>query len=344
VEECLARYPEYAKQLRPLLRTVYFLNIGPNSTPFPAHQTPGRKEIAGYLKKRPAPQFYLPAFRRLTLAVAMVIALLVTTTAQAQSALPGENLYDWKRASENVWRAVSPDVVATDIAIANRRIEEQRAVADDPQLSATVMTDYLEVLRRLEAVQDARSLALIVPAVQAHQQTLIEVSAVVAVSSAPLNKYLIEETDDFSTQAAAVVASADVPINQPAPTATRVPPTATRVPPTATRVPPTATNVPPTATEVPPTATEVPPTATATEVPPTATATEVPPTSTPIETEVPPTPTLAPPSPTPVPPTPVPPTPTPVPPTPVPPTPVPPTPMPPTPTEEAPVLPQSGSE
>jgi hypothetical protein len=309
VEECLARYPEHAKQLRPLLRTVYFLNVGPNSKAFPAFQSPNRPAITEYLQKRPQQPRRMLAFPRLAFTVAMlVMALLVTTTAQAQSAIPGDNLYDWKRTSERVWRAVSVDVVATDIALANRRINELRAVAHDSQLSADAMEGYLEVLTRLEAINDTESLALIVPVVQSHQQTLSEVSGV---ANSNMSNYLVDEIETFSSQAAAIVASASV--SEVLPTATRIPPTATRVPPTSTKIPPTATEIPPTATEVPPTATEVPPTAT--QVPPTATV--VPPTA----TEVPPTATQVPPTVTEVPPTQIPPTQ--IPPTSVPPTPVP---------------------
>jgi hypothetical protein len=214
-------------------------------------------------------------FQRTTLTVAMLVAvLLVSGTAHAQSALPGEAFYPWKRASEQAWRALSPNPIATDIMLAERRLAEWIAVSDDPSRSDTAMADYLEVLGRLESTHDvAATVALIVPALQQQQQTLSDAN----LPTTELDTYLVEVATIVPPTPTEVPSTA----TQIPPTATEVPPTATEIPPTATEVPSTATEVPPTATEIQPTATEVPPTAT--EVPPTAT--EVPPTA----TEVPPT-------------------------------------------------------
>ncbi|MDO9300781.1 MAG: sigma-70 family RNA polymerase sigma factor [Anaerolineales bacterium] len=262
LDECLLLYPEYAVQLSPLLETALLLNLGRDVEPLSTFTAYTRSAVTQYVQTHPRqPQIIIkPMFQRAALTFAMLVAaFFVTGTVHAQSALPGEPFYSWKRTSEHAWRAVSPDPVATDIILAERRLNEWIAVSNDPMQNANAMSSYLEALSKLESIDDVETLTLVVPVLQSQQQTLNNAG----LSNTELNNYLNEVA-----------------------TPTRVPPTATPVPPTAT-----ATSVPPTATA---TATPVPPTATATatEVPPTATATEVPPTA----TEVPPTavPTLIP--------------------------------------------------
>jgi len=179
---------------------------------------------------------------------------------------------------------LSINPAATDIILAERRLNEWIAVANDPARNSDAMTEYMDVVNRLEATNDVATLTLVVPALQQQQQKLDDAG----LANSDLDNYLTVVVPNLPV---VLSTPTKVPPTQVPPTATQIPPTATEVPPTATEVPPTATEVPPTATEVPPTATEVPPTAT--EVPPTATevpptATEVPPTQVP-PTEVPPT-------------------------------------------------------
>jgi hypothetical protein len=88
----------------------------------------------------------------------IMLALLTAGTAYAQSALPGDLFYEWKLASELVWRAVSPNPVAADIAIVNRRIEEMNAVAEDPVRYARALEGYFEAVDRLRSELDAETL------------------------------------------------------------------------------------------------------------------------------------------------------------------------------------------
>ncbi len=304
LDECLARYPKHAEELKLLLQTALLLNRGRSVVPSPTFHAYTRSAVVQYIRSHPRQprNMIMPLFQRSALAFAMLMmALIVTGTAQAQSALPGDTFYPWKRTSEQVWRAISLDPVATDIMLSERRLNEWLAVSDDPALSNNAMNNYLAALTKLETVKDVQTLTLIMPALQSQQQTLNNVG----LSNSDLDDYLVDVANSIP---------ATVATNVP-PTATNIPPTATNVPPTATNVPPTATDVPPTATDVPPTATDVPPTATdvpptATDIPPTATkvsptATKVPPTAVP--TSIPPTavPTSIPPTavPTSIPPT-----------------------------------------
>jgi len=86
-----------------------------------------------------------------TTLAAIVLALVVAGTVYAQSALPGEAFYRWKLASENAWRAVSPDPVGTDLAIADRRVDELIAVDNNPVLHSQALDAYLEVVARLQS-------------------------------------------------------------------------------------------------------------------------------------------------------------------------------------------------
>lgn len=297
-EELLARYPEYAAQLSPLLQTVLSLVSARNVNPLPTFTAYTREALLHYMVSHPRRQQrtvnVTVSWRLASVLAVLIVALLATGTAQAQSALPGEPLYNWKRASELVWRAISLDPVSIDIVLAERRIDEWIAVADDPERSSSAMDGYMEAISRLQSANAEQKITRIVPALRTQQQVLNEAG----LRSNELDIYLVD--------AASIPASTSIP---PLPTATRVLPTQTENPPTATRIPSTATDVPSTVTEIPPTATNIPPTATnvpptATEIPPTATdvpptATEVSPTETEVPTEVPPEPTEVPPTSTP---------------------------------------------
>ncbi len=261
------------------------------------------------LVPRPAlPSIRLPALNSMALRFAPVYAvlvagLLVSGTAKAQSAMPGQPLYGWKRTSEQVWLTVSPDPVGTELTLANRRLAEWIAVEKNPQLSAAAMQDYVSALVVLNNANDTQTHARIAPVLEAHQKKLQQSGLAsaplatfiqVAVNSAPsvpvdldTTSILIASATPRPTSTVAIVAAQ--PTSVPA-TATA---TETEVPPTATA---SATPITPTATEVPPTPTVVTPTPlpTETEVPPTPTETQEPPTPTniaPTPTDIVPTPT-----------------------------------------------------
>jgi RNA polymerase sigma factor (sigma-70 family) len=298
LEECLVRYPDFAAQLNPLLETALLLTLGRNVKPSPIFNAYTHDALNQYVQTRPRQsRIIMPMLRRAALTFAMLVAVLLATgTAHAQSALPGDTFYTWKRTSEQVWRTISLDPVATDIALSERRLNEWIAVAKDQTRSTSAKDGYLEALARLKATKNKETVALIVPALESQQQILNKTGLI----TPELDDYLIDAISflpvDVLIQSTPIKVASTITsmptFTHIVPTATKVPPTATEVPPTATEVPPTATEVPPTATEVPPTATDVPPTAT--DVPPTAT--DVPPTATNIPTEIVPTvtPTLPP--------------------------------------------------
>jgi hypothetical protein len=293
VDECLARYPEHAEELKPLLQTVFLLNRARNVAPSPTFNAYTRSAVIQYVRSHPRQtRNIIPLFQRTAFSFAMLVAaLLVTGTVHAQSALPGDTFYAWKRTSEQVWRAVSLNPVSADLVLAGRRLDEWIAVADDPELSPSAKNNYLDAISKLESTKDVANLTHIVPVLQSQQQTLNDAGLSIPV----LDNYLTDVVDLVPVQATPTEVSSTIFLSTPtylAPTATGVPPTdvpstATEAPPAATEIPPTATLIPPTATEIPPTATDVPP-PTATDVPPTDVPTEIVPTDIP-PTDVPPT-------------------------------------------------------
>ena len=238
----------------------------------------------------------------MTFAVLMA-ALLVTGTVHAQTVLPGDNFYSWKRASEEVWRALSINSINADIALSERRLNEWVAVADDPKLSSEAMLDYFEELDRLKQKETVETHSFIAPIIRTHHEILDDaglpgadlVESYVALLVTPLP--VATNTQVFITNT-----SNPTFTSLPQPTSTLKPDptsTATELPPTATvTYEPTAapTNVPTmTPTYVPTMTPTSVPTLTPTNVPtatnePTATPTDVPTAeAVPTGTEAPPT-------------------------------------------------------
>jgi hypothetical protein len=174
VDQCLARHPRHAAQLRPVLLTAAGLEQGRVVEPSAAFKARARAKLTLHMQAHPRQSVYSGfTFWRLATSLAMILlALLATGTVYAQSALPGDLFYEWKLASERAWRAVSPDPIRTDLAIANRRIDELNAVAHDPLLSALALEGYQEVLTRLEAELDAETLEQILPRIEVEQQPI----------------------------------------------------------------------------------------------------------------------------------------------------------------------------
>ena len=260
VDECLARYPQYAEQLKPLLGTIRYLKLGRSVKPSLAFKSYSRVHLTQHLHFNPRRSQWSQFFWRITTTFAVLMTtLLITGTVHAQTVLPGDNFYSWKRASEEVWRALSINSISADIALSERRLNEWVAVADDPKLSAEAMLDYFEELDRLKQKETVETHSFIAPIIRTHHEIL----------------------DDAGLPGADLVESYVALLVTPLPVATNTQvfitntsnPTFTFVPqPTSTLKPdPTGTT-----TELPPTFTATyEPTSTPTEVP-TLTPTDVP--------------------------------------------------------------------
>jgi hypothetical protein len=153
VEECLLRHSKHAAQLEPILLASAYLARGRAARLSPAFKARVRNRLIQQMyahPRRPARSRFVFLRLAASLAVAM-LALLTAGTVYAQRALPGEAFYVWKLASENTWKTVSPDPLGTDLAIAERRLNELIAVRNNPILRAQTLNAYLEVTDRLRS-------------------------------------------------------------------------------------------------------------------------------------------------------------------------------------------------
>jgi hypothetical protein len=174
LDECLSRHPRYASQLEPILLTTLDLDRGREARPSAAFKTRVRAKVTQEIRAHPRRSMRFDfMFMRMAMSfVVIALALLVTGTAYAQSALPGQTFYDWKLASENIWRAVSPDPVGTDLAIAGRRANELIAIGNNPEQRTQILEAYREVMTRLELEMDAGNEARIRSALEAQMEEL----------------------------------------------------------------------------------------------------------------------------------------------------------------------------
>jgi hypothetical protein len=174
VEDCLQRYPKHATQLEPILLTSAYLVRGREAQLSPAFKARVRTRLIQQMHTRPR-RAARPSFLFMRLAVslaAVMLAILAAGTVYAQRALPGESFYAWKIMSENAWRVVSPDPVGTDLAIAERRLDELIAIQNDPALQAQMLAAYLQVTARLRAQIDAANEARILAVLDAQAEQL----------------------------------------------------------------------------------------------------------------------------------------------------------------------------
>jgi hypothetical protein len=178
-QECLAQYPKYAGQLEPLLQTADRLGRGRALVPSRAYKRNARARVIAHARAYPLPRVELrwPAWTTMAGVAALLIVLLLSTTAFSQAAQPGGALYGWKLASEHVWRALAPDRVGVDLSLADRRADELTSVAQDPDLEAQALISYHEVLARLAAegtaVKDpTANVERIRQTLEAHQERL----------------------------------------------------------------------------------------------------------------------------------------------------------------------------
>lgn len=162
--DCLTRYPEHADELRRLLTAATWLEVGREVRPAPIFKARARAQLLAHMKAKPRKQnsgiwaallsfrFYPALSRSLNVAVglaAILILFLSTGTVLAQSALPGESLYEWKLTSEQLLRTVHPDPLSVDLMMARRRTYDLAQVAGDPQAETVALEGYQQTLSHL---------------------------------------------------------------------------------------------------------------------------------------------------------------------------------------------------
>ena len=173
LDDCLARYPEHAARLRPLLQAASRLERGRELKPSPILKSRVRANLTREMKSKPRRKRRIFPFWRIAVALAVfMLAFLATGTAYAQDALPGDVLYSWKLSSERAWRIVSVDHVGIDLRLADRRLKEYVAVSNDPVLGERALKGYRDVLGALQSEINGETEERIRPVLEAHQRSL----------------------------------------------------------------------------------------------------------------------------------------------------------------------------
>ena len=140
LNDCLARYPYHAEQLKLLLVAASKINRHKTLEPTQAFRNQARHELMKYISSHEYKS--VPVYRFALILASLVIGFLTTGTALAQGALPGDRLYEWKLASERAWRWTATDHVSVDIKLAERRSREVLAVSGDPERSLRAHQEY----------------------------------------------------------------------------------------------------------------------------------------------------------------------------------------------------------
>jgi hypothetical protein len=107
IEQCLQRYPEYAGELEPLLRTAMSFNRAVDIKPSPEIKARGRYRLQIAIAKEKTPRHvsFWKWQPRWTMAVGVVLVLFILgsgTVLAAGPSLPGSPFYSVKLATENI--------------------------------------------------------------------------------------------------------------------------------------------------------------------------------------------------------------------------------------------------
>lgn len=189
LEECLARYPEHAAELRRLLPLAGALAEGRQVEATAGFKERNRRELLERIASPAPPQpvpvrfpqrsltdwlagLFTPLYRPAYILGAIALFFLTAATAAAQSALPGDALYGWKLGSERVWRAVHPQPLEADLALSWRRANELAEVAGRPAAAEQSRQEYERALTRLERYADPASRQTIVNALLQQRERL----------------------------------------------------------------------------------------------------------------------------------------------------------------------------
>ena len=175
INECLARYPEHAAQLEPLLKAATKLSHAREVVPDPAYKARARAQLSIYMQQNPQRKRISPIFWRFAIvAMTMLVVFLATGTSFAQQALPGDRLYDWKLTSENIWRMTSSDQLGVDITLSNRRVGELVVVSGDQARQAQALENYEKLLVKFNNTKSERDRQRILPVLRVQHESLIK--------------------------------------------------------------------------------------------------------------------------------------------------------------------------
>ncbi|HSL46185.1 MAG TPA: hypothetical protein VK897_22310 [Anaerolineales bacterium] len=177
IDDCLARYPEHAAQLKPLLSAATKLARVREIVPDPAYKARARMQLTIHMQQHPQRKRVSPIFWRVTIGfVTVMLLFLASGTAFAQGAHPGDALYNWKLTSEHVWRLASRDQLGVDLTLSDRRVSELvwASHSGDEARRTRAIERYEELLIKFNSVTNEEARQRILPVLRAQYKRLLE--------------------------------------------------------------------------------------------------------------------------------------------------------------------------
>ncbi len=143
-EQCLQRYPEYARELEPLLRTALIVNKAVDVKPSVDFRAKARYQLQSIIAESRAPKRatrFVSKWAIAICAVMLVFVLVGGTALAANGSMPGNPLYAVKLATENLSIRLTGSAekkAELYITMADRRVTEMIWMVDNGK------TQYLE--------------------------------------------------------------------------------------------------------------------------------------------------------------------------------------------------------
>ncbi len=160
---CLSRYPDYSKELKPLVETIKAAHTASNISPNPSFRAQARYEFHRVLNEnstKPAVPIFSWRWRWATVIASLGVFLITASggvVAASANSMPGQPLYQLKRNIENVQLTMSPSKTTEArfyAVLADRRVGEivYAAQSGDVQLTQKLTEEFASSLRMVSAV------------------------------------------------------------------------------------------------------------------------------------------------------------------------------------------------
>lgn len=154
VDSALAQYPEYADELKPKLEAALWIHDRQSVVdPRPGFISASRKRLVNQIQqeeKNPSSKLLFPSLDRSVLRLAFVTLFIFVSLLSIQggfqavnATLPGDSLYRWKLALEDIKLSTAPDAASEAelrIQLANERAREIEALLEQGNYDAVPST------------------------------------------------------------------------------------------------------------------------------------------------------------------------------------------------------------
>ena len=136
IEQCLQRYPQYAAELEPLLRTALLLNKAVDVKPSEDFRAKARYQLQTMMAKSKAPKHaaFVPRWAIAVCTVLLIFVLGGGTVLAADNSMPGSPLYGVKLMTENISISLAgtqEEKVELYATVVDRRVTEMVWMADN---------------------------------------------------------------------------------------------------------------------------------------------------------------------------------------------------------------------